>query len=365
MLHSAIIIVIGILSSYILFYKFPVLKTKKTDWSQYKLSVIIPARNEEETIRLLLQDLMAQKTTIHEIICVDDASTDKTLEVATSFGVRTISIKDKPKDWTGKSWACQKGAMVATGDMLLFLDADVRLSPNAISTLLDRYHENKCVISVQPYHHTEKYYEQFSFFFNLIQIAGNGISVWGKPKNMGLYGPVILIDQKTYLAIDRHSAAKTSVVDDVVLGEKLKQMGFPFKLFLGSKDISFRMYGDDFKSLYQGWIKNYATGALKSDPFIFCLVFLWVTSCLSSSIFFVQSLTTFNMGLILLATCFCFLWLVELFRLSSAIGRFKKTTVIFYPVYLVFFVLIFSISLLKKIFKVDVVWKDRKIKLEK
>ena len=365
MLDLMITIAIGLLSSLILFYKFPSIKINRTADSKHQLSIIIPARNEEKNIRLLLQDLMRQNAPIHEIICVDDGSIDKTFEVASSFDVKTISIKDKPGDWMGKTWACQTGADTATGDMLLFLDADVRLSPHAISRLMHAYEENRCVISVQPYHQTDKHYEQFSFFFNLIQIAGNGTSMIGEQECAGLCGPVILIDQQTYLSIDRHLSAKNSIVDDMAMGKKLKQMGFPFKLFMGSKDISYRMYGDNFKSLFQGWTKNYASGALKTSLVVFGLVFLWVTSCIASVIIVVQSLWDFNMRNLLWAMILYLLWVLELFRVSKDVGQFKKSTIFAYPIYLFFFLMVFFISLFKKVFKMDVAWKGRKIKQDR
>lgn len=362
--YDFVVMILGLLSSFILFSEFPLLKKKETINSQYKLSIVIPARNEEKNIGLLLQDLMNQTINIHEIMCVDDGSTDETYKVASSFGVHTIFIKDKPSDWTGKAWACQMGAESATGDLILFLDADVRLSPNAISNLINAYDENKCVVSVQPYHQTKKYYEQFSFFFNLIQISGNGMSVRWLNQNVGLYGPVILINKDTYASIDGHSAAQKTIVDDLALGQKLKQMGFPFKLFMGGKNISYRMYGNNFKSLFEGWVKNYATGASKTPLLILGLVFLWVTSSISSVILLVQSILSMNILTIILASVFYLFWVFELFRLSDKVGHFKKTTVIFFPIYLAFFIVVFFISLFKKLFHNDVIWKDRKIKLD-
>lgn len=365
MLYNYIIISAGILASLILFFHFPTLKIRKTSDTQYKISVIIPARNEEGNIQLLLQDLMKQTANIHEIICVDDCSTDATHKVASSFNVKVISIKDKPSDWTGKAWACQKGAESATGEILLFLDADVRLCQNAVASLVSSYDENKCVISVQPYHRTVKYYEQFSFFFNIIQIAANGVGTAFLKENVGLFGPVILIDNNTYNAIDGHLSAQKSIVDDLALGEKLKKMGFHFKLFLGGNDISFRMYGDNLKSLFRGWTKNYATGALKTPFFIFALVFLWVTSCTLCVISLVESVVALDIFNILIIIAFYFLWALELFRISNKIGEFKTTTIIAFPIYLVFFIYVFLVSFLKKLFHMNVVWKDRKIKLIK
>lgn len=363
MLYDLMLIAIGLVSSFILFAQFPILKTKRSPSSDYKISIIIPARNEEENIALLLEDLMRQKSTIHEIICVDDCSTDETYKIASSFDVKTIAIDEKPADWEGKAWACQVGGDAARGDILLFLDADVRLRENAIASLIHSYHENKCVISVQPYHKTEKYYEELSFFFNLIQIGGNGTSVGFMKENAGLYGPVILIDRETYNAIGGHLPAKNSIVDDLALTKALKKKGYPFKLFMGGENISLRMYGDGLKSLMEGWAKNYATGASRTPIFIFILVFLWISSSMSSALFLIKSTIYFDPIYFSIALFSYFCWVLELFRISYRIGSFKKTTILLFPVYLAFFLLVFFVSLFKKIFRLNVTWKGRKIKL--
>lgn len=362
MIYNVMVILIGLLSSLFLFSHFPVLKGKAIGNPQYNISVVIPARNEEKNIKLLLQDLMKQTVKAYEIICVDDCSEDETYKVATSFNIDVLSIKDKPDDWTGKAWACQKGGEYATGDIILFLDADVRLSPNAISSLLNTYMDNKSVISVQPYHRIEKFYEQFSFFFNIIQIAANGVSIKGSYKSVGLYGPVILIDRQTYIAIDRHLSAKKSIVDDLALGEKLKQEGFLFKLFLGGEDFSFRMYGSNFKSLFLGWTKNYGTGAFKTPISLLIPVFLWVTSCISIVIILIQSIIDQNAIYILGSIFLYLLWVFELFRISYRIGKFKKIIVVAFPIVLTFFIFTFGVSFFRKLFHMNVVWKDRKIR---
>lgn len=365
MFLNVIIISAGLISSILLFYRFPMLK--KTDAANRisKISVVIPARNEEMNLSLLLKDLKEQTYPIHEIICVDDCSTDATGSVVLGFGANLVTITDKPPDWTGKAWACQKGSETASGELLLFLDADVRLSPDALYTLMSAYHENQCVISVQPYHHMEKNYEQFSLIFNLIQIGANGTSTVFKCPNAGLYGPVILINKEEYLLIEGHLSAKSSIVDDLALGEKLTKTGLPYKLFLGGQDISFRMYGSGFSDLIRGWTKNFATGAIKSPPLLFVLVFLWVTSCTSVILCFFQSLFLQDFPACIMFSFLYVLWVLELFRIVAKIGNFKKIVLICFPVYMALFLGVFTLSFIKKLFHLNVIWKDRKIRLEK
>jgi len=371
MLYNIILIASGLLMSLLLFHRFPFLSKSVGSNppygsnSSYKISVVIPARNEEINLSFLLQDLKQQIYPIHEIICVDDCSLDNTAKIAASLGAKVLAITDKPEDWTGKSWACQKGGETVSGDIILFLDADVRLSPNAISSLMQTYDENKCVISVQPYHLIEKSYEQFSFIFNLMQVAANGTSMILNIGNVGLYGPVILIDKEIYRSIDGHLSAKNSIVDDLALGKKLTQSGFPFKLFLGGDDISFRMYGGGFSDLLNGWTKNFATGALKTPPLLFLMAFLWITSCTLVMISAIQAIMMQSLLYIIIFSLLYVLWILELSRIAPRIGNFKKYVQIVFPVYMALFIWVFTLSFVKKLFHLNVVWKDRKIRLEK
>ncbi|NTW71670.1 MAG: glycosyltransferase family 2 protein, partial [Eubacteriaceae bacterium] len=152
------IILVGLIFSVLLFSRFTLLGIGNIKDQSIKLSIIIPARNEEKNLPLLLDDLKNQTSKIHEIICVDDESDDDTAKMASFYNIKLISLKNKPEGWIGKSWACQKGADAADGDLFLFLDADVRLSSFGINKLLHAYEVNRCTISVQPYHKTEKKY---------------------------------------------------------------------------------------------------------------------------------------------------------------------------------------------------------------
>ncbi len=365
MLYYITILLTGLLMNLLLFYRFPFLRKSDKNDPDYKVSIIIPARNEEINLSFLLEDLQHQSYPIHEVICVDDCSTDHTAQIISSFGTELISIIDKPEDWMGKSWACQKGAEASDGDMLLFLDADVRMKPEAVACLIQAYDENQCVISLQPYHWMKKRYEQFSLFFNLIQIAANGTTAVFKDRNAGLFGPVILIPKDCYHAVGGHSSIKNSIVDDLAMGESLKKNGFLYKLFLGGEYISFRMYPGCFSELRLGWTKNYATGAQRTPKGLLLMVFLWITSCVSVIQCIIQSIITFDLRFLIVSVIFYFLWVFELYRTAHRIGQFKKCTLICFPICLFFFLWIFIQSIVKKLFHRTVFWKDRSIKLER
>ena len=133
-----VIVLLGFLSSFYLFFKKPYLSTTTSDKpTTKKLSVIIPCRNEEKNIALLLGDLLHQTVKPHEIIVVNDGSTDNTFQVANSFPVKVVSIQDKNPEYIGKSWAVETGSKHATGELLLFLDADVRLSMFVYSLMVN------------------------------------------------------------------------------------------------------------------------------------------------------------------------------------------------------------------------------------
>ena len=97
-----------------------------------RLSVVLPVYNVERYLALCLETVRQQSMADIEIICVDDASTDATAQIALSHGVKLLSLTQKPAGWTGKTWACQSGADKAEGDLLLFLDADVRLQKDGL-----------------------------------------------------------------------------------------------------------------------------------------------------------------------------------------------------------------------------------------
>lgn len=360
MIISIILIALGLFSAFYLFCNFPYAPLYKINHKHVKISVIIPARNEETNLGYLLSDLNAQSLSPYEVICVDDCSTDNTTQVAQKYGCKIINIKEKPENWIGKSYACQLGADEALGDFLLFLDADVRLGKNGLMKILCAYQKENCTVSFQPRHIVKNLYENFSLFFNLIQYAANGLGIKGG-QNIGLIGPVIFISKRDYNIVGGHSSIKESVIDDISLGVELKKHEIPFKLFLGDNDIYFRMYSGGFLDLFRGWMKNIASGAVKTPIVRFILIFLFITSSISVPLNLITNSVELNVNYLIAFIALYFLWVLFFIIVARKIGNFNIAFMIFYPIPLFMFLLICIISFLKKLLHIKTDWKGRKV----
>ncbi len=353
----------GLIASRILFYQFPRLRHAVTGRANH-LSVVIPARNEANTLPELLGDLERQTVQPLEVLCVDDDSTDATAQVAGVHGARVICSPARPEGWLGKTWACETGFRAARGEVILFLDADVRLAPDALASLMAEFGAGDSVLSVQPYHSMPAGYEQLSLFFNALQFGANGAAL-PRPRGIGLFGPVILTRKSTLAQVGGFTGVRSSVVEDLALGERLRTVGFQFRLSIGDPLISFRMYRDGFRSFLEGWTKNFATGAARTPVWLFFLVFVWVMGCASVPFRMIRSAAVGDWGTLLANAPLYVLWGLELRRIASRIGSFRPSTIAAYPVSLAVFLWVFAISFAKKALRLPVRWKGRDIGWEK
>lgn len=351
----------GLLASRLLFFRFPVLEAGRSPREDLRISVVIPARNEGKTLPDLLEDLKRQTVEPFEVICVDDDSSDDTAAVAAVHGARVIAASDRPEGWLGKPWACETGARAAGGECLLFLDADVRLAPEAIRGLLSAHQEGEGVVSIQPFHQIPKGYEQFSLFFNALQFGANGAAL-PKPRGVGLFGPVILMTRKVFDVIGGFAGVRSCIIEDLALGERLRKNRIGFRLLTGGNLISFRMYREGLGSLVQGWTKNFAEGASKTPIVLLALVCVWVTGCTSVPLRLIlaassQDWLQFGIQAVLYA-----LWVMELSRIARRLGSFRLPVIAGYPVSLVFFLWVFFWSWIRKSLNLPVYWKGREIR---
>ena len=121
------------LLGWVLLWRVPV--PAGADPTRPPVSVVVPARDEEANLVVLLGSLVPQVGPGDEVIVVDDQSSDATVEVAHAGGAVVVAAPSLPSGWAGKQWACHTGAERATNDILVFLDADTRIEPGGLDRI--------------------------------------------------------------------------------------------------------------------------------------------------------------------------------------------------------------------------------------
>lgn len=334
--------------------------------SRLSLSIIIPARNEEKALPILLASLREQKYARKEVIVVVDQSEDKTMEVAEKGGVKLIQSKAIPKGWLGKPWACYQGARVAQGEILIFLDADTFIEEDGLEKIAHAYMKRDGVVTIQPYHETRQLYEQLSAFFNIIAMAAmGGFTIMGDLlKPIGLFGPCLAMRRKHYFRSGGHREVKGEVVEDLALGEKLRKKKIPISCYGGKGTICFRMYPNGIGELIDGWSKGFATGAFKTYVPILLVIIAWIGGGISATRYLIEA--SFDISAISIsvwATAYLG-YAIQIYWMLARIGNFKFYTALLYPIPLLFFIILFIYSLVIVFIRKRVRWKGRTIYLK-
>jgi glycosyltransferase involved in cell wall biosynthesis len=229
------------------------------------VSVLIPARNEENNISNLLADLLKQPYQRIEIIVFDDESTDNTTAIVSGFSKKDARVKlicsaGLPEGWLGKNHACHVLANKATGDFLLFLDADVRVKNELLSDIT-RYTEKYKLglLSVFPKQIMIGVGEKITVpnmnyillsLLPLILVRKTGFSSFAAAN-----GQCMLFDAVGYRQMMPHQTMKANKVEDIAIARFYKQNHIPVACLAGDENISCRMYGSFVDSVH-GFSKN-------------------------------------------------------------------------------------------------------------
>jgi len=349
---------------FIFLWKIPALKQGRTHHRSYKLSILIPARNEEKNLGRLLPSIARQTLKPHEVIVIDDHSEDATAEVARKAGYTVVRSKDLPEGWTGKPWACWQGAQKATADIFLFLDADTILESEGLSKIVSTYLEKRGLLSVQPFHKMKRIYERLSAIFNLITMAGmNAFTPFGsKLKPTGAFGPCMICSRKDYFRVGGHEKARGEVLESLAIGKEFLMANRKVYCYGGKEAISFRMYPDGLQSLVEGFGKGFGTGANAMSMVSLLMIAGWVFGGVSVTRHVVQSAITRNpvepIGWLVLVV----LYILQIHWMLRRIGNFGFLTALFFPIPLIFFVIVFAYSIVRIFLVRKVRWKGRDVK---
>ncbi|WP_139995145.1 glycosyltransferase [Paenibacillus paridis] len=354
-----ILMLAGCLSGFILFRRNIVPRSPAPNQQLMKLSVIIPARNEESNLPYLLASLRSQTLQPFEIIVVDDFSEDRTRAIAESFGVKVIAGSSLPEGWTGKSWAVWNGYLQAAGDAFIFLDADIRLAPDALASLCQARERSNGVISVVPFHYTEKLYERLALVMNMLGIF-TFTSVFEKGNlRKGLYGSCIIALREDYEKINGHASVKSEVLDDLLIGAKFIAAGVSVTNFIGYGLVSFRMYPNGIRSEIEGFSKGAVLSTSTLNSLTIIPIAIWVVGLLMSNTLFIFMNTEWALPLL----AGYILYMLQFFYFMKYVGSFGLLIPLLHVLASLFFVVVMLYSLYQVVVLRQVKWKGRYIRV--
>jgi len=314
--------------------------------SASQLSIIIPARNEEQNLPTLLRSLAAQAIRPRETIVMNDASTDRTTEVAQQFGARVVNSQPLPDGWRGKTWACHQGAQAATGELLLFLDADTWFEPDGLRRVLADYDGG--AFSVGPFHAVRRAYEDLSLFFNFNMTIGTSPG--------GLFGQMLFVDRESYRRVGGHEAVKGRILENCFFAQRFRAAGIPARSVTGRGVISFRMYPNGLRELIVGWTKGFASGAGQTPHGTLLLIVAWMIGLMLAPLGWLVTHDWLWWGAAYLLCAAQVEWF------SRKVGTFRWFSALLYPLPLMFFFAVFGWSAARS--GKQVTWKGRKIRAD-
>jgi glycosyltransferase involved in cell wall biosynthesis len=252
------------------------------------VSVIVPARNEEACLASCLESLVAQTGIEFEIIVVDDASTDRTAEIARSFSTNRVgaalqvrpksldfgaagilarpsltvlSAPPLPENWTGKNNAMSAGAKIAKGKWLLFTDADTVHKPGSLALAVAEVEQHgAALLSYSPEQEVRSFWEKAVMPVIFAELAATY-----PPKKVNnpaspiaaANGQYLLISREAYDSVGGHTKIANDLLEDVALARLVKSSGRKIFFRYGGDAVRTRMYRS-WPQMKEGWTKNLA-----------------------------------------------------------------------------------------------------------
>lgn len=227
-----------------------------------EVSVIVPARNEEASLGACLASLVGQGDVDFEIIVIDDASTDRTREIAHGFpSVEVLAAPPVPDGWTGKNNALISGANHAGGQWLLFTDADTMHLPGSLArSLAEAKRQKTALLSYSPEQEVHGFWEKAIMPVIFAELAHTySPARVSDPKSAAAAanGQYLLVSREAYDAVGGHAAIANALLEDLALARAVKRSGRKIYFRYGGDAVRTRMYRN-FAQLREGWTKNLA-----------------------------------------------------------------------------------------------------------
>jgi chlorobactene glucosyltransferase len=258
-------------------FTLPRLKQPTTNPPLWQVSILIPARNEAAVIGQTLARLLDQRYPFAELLVLDDNSTDDTAVYIRQAAqqddrVRLLSGQPLPDGWLGKNWACHQLAQAASGDLLIFTDADVGWQLDALAALVAQLEQQRAdMLTVWPTQQTLTWGERLVVPLMALAVLGYlpVLAVHYLPWSIfaAANGQCLTFRRRAYEAVGGHTAVRQNIVEDVALARLIKRAGLRLRMSDGAGLITCRMY-QNWAEVKAGFAKNILAGHGRSVPFL-------------------------------------------------------------------------------------------------
>jgi len=215
------------------------------------LSIIVPARNEAVNLRRLLPSLCRLDYPGRlEVIVVDDNSSDETRTIAREYGLRVLTLDGLPEGWLGKPHACHQGSAVASGEWLLFTDADTVHAPmgpaQAVSHALNNQLDG---LTCHLQHNTKGWLDSLT-----LTTAYAGLFAGLSTEQPAMNGQYILLRRDVYARSGGFAAVRHEMMDDLALGFHLHDLKYHVPMLRGEDVAEVAMYQSSAQ-LWRGMLR--------------------------------------------------------------------------------------------------------------
>ena len=248
------------------------------------VSILVPARNEEENIGRCIQSLLAQDYPSFEILVLDDQSSDRTPAILMQMvnsqpGLKVLAGKPLPEGLSGKNWACSQLAHQAQGDLLFFTDADTIHQPQTLRATVTAFKgEQADLLTGFPRQQVSTWGERLLVpFFPWASLSFIPLWLAYKFRLQALavsVGQMMLFRREAYELIGGHDSLGTAIVDDLILTRKIKAAGLRWRVVSLSDLITCRMYHGGREAV-NGFTKN-LFAAFDFRLLFYLFAYLWL-----------------------------------------------------------------------------------------
>ena len=356
MILPALMCAVGLPAGFLLVRRVPNCPVAKTS-SETTVSIIIPARNEAQNLPHLLKSIASADNHV-EVLVVDDDSTDDTAAVAMDLGAKVLRSAPKPSGWTGKCWACFQGAQCATGELLLFLDADTSFQPGGLDRVISTWTHaanTDAVVSVLPYHAMKAPYEQLALIFNILMAAGaGGFGAVAAPR---LFGQSLLLSRSLYFKAGGHAAVADVVLENLRWAGLLRQFGAKIICLGGQGTLHMRMFPDGLGQMSRSWAKAFVQGPSDSGIAVLVVSIVWISSLCTATLLL---LLHHDYGRLSLAIVYLLLGLQTTW-IARRLGSYRALTTLLFPIPLAYYCIVFGGASARALLGRKTLWKGREV----